>query len=520
MAEEKKPFLSLDIMTTWVANFFAQGFNYVWEGLTERAKAITKEGAHGIMEDFLDVTPEDWDAKFADFKKLGLIDDNDIRVLNSLKGLPLVKQAGAMALLHAQLIGSYLANIMEARAGTMKQNMNRDYSPFAPPAREVMGAAFIAPEKTAEVRDAMRRSGISEEDIDLMFIATYRLYDENIIRTLWLRGEIDDDKLYERMRELGFTDTRTAELVKTWEVIPGIQDILYMVGKEAFEPDAIKLMGLSDEFPVEQVQWAKKQGLSEDWMKKYWYAHWDQPPIQMGLEMLHRKVIGEEELDMLFRTVETPPYWRGKIKEIAYNVLTRVDTRRMHKLGVLTEDELVSVYEDQGYSRENAVRMTKFTIQFNQETERELTKTEILTSYKAEAMPKDAALALLEKLNYPETEASYLLAFEDYKREKDYKADMVKIIGERYEKRLIDKTKVRQDLGVLNLQGREIELLIAKWELNLMKDVKFPSKADLDKFYKNKIISEDEYSHQMDLLGYGALYIDWYRQLINVTMKG
>jgi len=53
MEEEKKPFLSLDIMTTWVANFFAQGFNYVWEGLTERAKAIAKEGAHGIMEDFL-----------------------------------------------------------------------------------------------------------------------------------------------------------------------------------------------------------------------------------------------------------------------------------------------------------------------------------------------------------------------------------------------------------------------------------------------------------------------------------
>jgi len=520
MEEEKKPFLSLDIMTTWVANFFAQGFNYVWEGLTERAKAIAKEGAHGIMEDFLDVTPEDWDAKFADFKKLGLIDDNDIKVLQSLKGLPLARQSAAMLLLHSGLMTSYLANIVEARGGTMIQNMNRDYSPLAPQAREVMPAAFIAPEKTAEVRDAMRRSGLSEGDIDLMFLSVYRIYDENVIRTLWLRKEIDDNKLYERMRELGYTDTRTAELVKTWEVIPGIQDILYMVAKEAFEPDAIELMGLGDEFPAEQVAWGEKQGISEFWMKKYWYAHWDQPPIQMGLEMLHRKVIGEEELDMLFRTVETPPYWRGKIKEIAYNVLTRVDSRRMHKVGVLKDDELVSVYEDQGYSNENAIRMAKFTIQYNQEKERELTKTEILSSYKAEAMPRDAALALLIKLNYPELEADYLLTFEDYRREKDYRADMVKIIGERYKNRLIDQIKVRSALGELNLKGREIELLITQWNLNLMKDVKFPSKADLDKFFKKGIIDENEYSRQMDLIGYGAMYIDWYRQSIKSTMGG
>ncbi|KKM63231.1 hypothetical protein LCGC14_1513480, partial [marine sediment metagenome] len=47
MEEGKTPFMSLSIMTTWVANFFTQGFNFVWEGLTERAKAIAKGGAHG-----------------------------------------------------------------------------------------------------------------------------------------------------------------------------------------------------------------------------------------------------------------------------------------------------------------------------------------------------------------------------------------------------------------------------------------------------------------------------------------
>ncbi len=518
MEEGKTPFMSLSIMTTWVANFFTQGFNFVWEGLTERAKAIAKEGAHGIFEDFLDVTPADWDAKFEDFKKLGLIDDNDIKVLQSLKGLPLAKQSAAMLLLHSGLITSYLSNILEARAGTMIQNMNRDYSPLPAQPREVMAAAFIAPEKTAEVRDAMRRSGLSEGDIDLMFLSVYRLYDENIIRILWLRKEIDDSKLYERMRELGYTDTRTAEVVKTWEVIPGIQDILFMVAKEAFEPDAVELMGLEDEFPVSQLQWAEKQGISEFWMRKYWSAHWQQPGIEMGLEMLHRKVINEEELDMLFRTVETPPFWRGKIKQIAYNVLTRVDTRRMHKMGVLDDEELISVYEDQGYSRKNAVRMAKFTVLYNQEKERELTKTEVMTSYRAEAMTKEAALALLQKLNYPETEALYLLTFEDYKREKEYREDMVKIIGERYQTRLIDKTKVRAELGQLNLKGRETELLITKWDLKLMKDVKFPSKSDLDKFLRKKIINEDEYTRQMDLIGYGTMYIDWYKQSLRNTM--
>ncbi|GAI84798.1 unnamed protein product, partial [marine sediment metagenome] len=76
-------------------------------------------------------------------------------------------------------------------------------------------------------------------------------------------------------QELGYTDTRIKEIIQAWSIIPGPADILHMVAKEAFEPDAVKLMGLEDEFPTEQVSWLAKQGLSEFWAMKYWASHWE-----------------------------------------------------------------------------------------------------------------------------------------------------------------------------------------------------------------------------------------------------
>ena len=81
-----------------------------------------------------------------------------------------------------------------------------------------------------------------------------------------------------------------------------------MVAKEAFEPDIYTTLGLDEEFPSEQVKWLEDQGISEEWARKYWIAHWDQPSIGQGFEMLHRGVIGPATLDMLFRAIEIPSF--------------------------------------------------------------------------------------------------------------------------------------------------------------------------------------------------------------------
>ncbi|GAI67682.1 unnamed protein product, partial [marine sediment metagenome] len=260
----------------------------------------------------------------------------------------------------------------------------------------------------------MKRGGISDEDIDLAFLASYRLYTEMDIRTLWLRGVLNDDQMFMRMRELGYTDTRIKEIIQGWPIIPGPTDLFHMVAKEAFEPDAISLMGLADEFPEDQVEHLEKQGVSREWALRYWYAHWDQPSIGMGYEMLHRGVIDLDTLDMLYRTIEIPPFWREKLTKIAYSPYTRVDVRRMHDLGILTDEQLMKSYMDLGYDEEHATNMMKFTIAYNRSHDKELTKSQIISGYNDKLLTREDASELIISLEYTEAQTEYLLTLEDY----------------------------------------------------------------------------------------------------------
>lgn len=370
----------------------------------------------------------------------------------------------------------------------------------------------------------MKESGFDDDDIDLFFLSRYRLYDEGNIRILWLRGVLSDDEMFMRMRELGYTDTRIKEVIQGWSVIPGPNDLFHLVAKEAFEPDMIERMGYADEFPAGQVEWLTKQGISEEWAKKYWYAHWETPSIQAGYEMLHREdpdrpgqsIIDESELDMLYRTVEIPPYWRSRLTKIAYQPYTRVDVRRMHDMGVLNDAQLIQSYKDLGYDQEHAEKMAEFTVRYNQGADKELTRGQILTGYKEKILIRQDAMTLLTDLDYSEAQAEYYLLTEDYKEAKDLQDDLLTNIKDRFQNNFADEFETRSRLNSLNLTGERIAILMDKWKIKKLIDVKLPSKSDLDKFLAAKIITLDIYRIEMDRLGYSFKYIEWYEKLSGI----
>jgi hypothetical protein len=345
------------------------------------------------------------------------------------------------------------------------------------------------------------------------------LYDENTIRELYWRKIIDSDKVYERMRELGYTDTRIREITQSWSLIPGPQDLLTMVAHEAFEPDSIKKMGLDEEFPEEQSEWLEKQGLSRYWQMKYWISHWEQPSLEMGYEMLQRGVIDRETLDFLFRTVEIPRYWRDKLLAIAYTPYTRVDARRMHKLGVLSDEELVKAFKDIGYDDEHAQKMAEFTKKANQAAERDLSKGEVLTGFSDGIISRDQALEFLRRLGYDENESRYILDMQEYKDKKSIATTLQSAIQTQYQKRLISRSEAQRQLDELNLPSAQVQALLAKWDASMGEADQLPSKTDLDNFFMARIINEDLYRSELRKLGYGSDYIEWYTQLAKGKRK-
>jgi len=510
-----------------VSEFFGEGFRKTWTGFSEilpETIANFFKKAAGGWQDFTDL---DFLRSLVFFEKQGLVDMDDMKAMyNFADQTPLLKPF-ILAFFSISLLMVIVKGKISVLGGTFIQKQNALHSPNPPSPSDILQGAFIAPEKTGEIRDRMKASGLSDDDIDLMFLARYRLYNEDYIGRLYLRGEITEPQMYERLREHGYTDTRIRELKKLWEVIPSIQDIIYMSGKEAFEPDIIEHIGLDAEFPGSQVEWANKQGISKDWMLKYWYAHWMQPSIQQGYEMLHRQdsdrpgqtIITKEELDMLYRIVEIPPFWRDKLTKIAYMPYTRVDTRRMHAVGVISDEELIWSYRDQGYDIEHATKMAEFTIRYNMESEKEITKSNVLAAYREKAIDAATTKTLLLDMAYTEVSINFMLAYEDYSQEKDFQDDLIDNIRDKYQNNLIDKKKALSELGVLNLAAKQVSLLMDKWEIKVYKNRKLPSKTDLSKWLMAKVIDDDNFKWRMEQLGYPYDQIRHYLDYIKKTKK-
>jgi len=383
-------------------------------------------------------------------------------------------------------------------------------TPHPAPVEALVRAMIIDPGRATENRAHLKKHGYSDEHIDNIILAQYRTVDEGTLRMLYLRGIIDESRLYERMRELGYTDTRIREIVQTWEVIPGPQDLFTMVAKEAFEPDIYTRLGLADEFPTEQVEWLEKQGISRAWAEKFWIAHWDQPSIGQGFEMLHRGVINLDELDLLFRAVEIPSYWRDRLTQIAYSPYTRVDVRRMHDLGILSDEDLVRAYLDLGYDAEKALNMANFTIRYNASHEKELTRSSILESFREGLISRSEASGLLTDQGYSDHLADYYLTLEEYGQAKDTQKQIIDNIRDEYLLNIRSATAARDDLLRLGLQGDKVTALVDSWSLDRFKYQVLPSKGEIDRFLVKGIIDENHWREIMSRHGYTPEHIGWY----------
>lgn len=461
-------------------------------------------------------TEENIDKGFQRWVDMGLLDENGVEVLKGY--INDNEKAGPLVYLGIYLLlgKTWLTANMDSIGGDYAKKIRAQWSPASPANAEVLRAAFVDPDHTTAVRKVMRENGLSEEDIDLIFLANYALYDPATVRSLFFRGELSERQVYMRLNEMGYTNTRVQEMIKTWDIIPPIADIITMYAKEAFEPEIIQKIGLGDEFPREGVEWAQKHGLSEDWLKKYWYAHWDQPSIQMGFQMLHRGVIDWETLDMLFRIVEIPPFWRDKLNQIAYTPYTRVDVRRMHLLGVISDEELKQAYQDLGYDDTKSDKMVDWTILYNRGSEKDLTRSQIEAAYRKRAIIEVDARMMLVDLGYSRDEAAFMTDLIDFDEDQKHEDALIENIKTAYLLRIVNRVDTVNNLNGLALPAKRIDFLMETWDLHMVETKKLPSKTDLDKFYRKDLITQDEYKEDMRNLGYSERHIDLYAALIEL----
>jgi hypothetical protein len=177
---------------------------------------------------------------------------------------------------------------------------------------------------------------------------------------LWNRGEIGEDDVDRGLRQSNLKP----EWFETYKAlryfVPSVADLVRMAVREVFTPAIRSEYGLDDDFPEAFAAEGAKRGLSPEWARAYWAAHWELPSIEQGYRMLHRGEIDDADLDTLLRTKDVMPYWRERLKSISHLVPGRVDLRRMFRAGTIDRGGVLEGYKRLGYTAEDAELLTSF----------------------------------------------------------------------------------------------------------------------------------------------------------------
>lgn len=381
--------------------------------------------------------------------------------------------------------------------------------PFRLPFNIVLPAARRHPDKQAGLYNGLFDQGWTRDQIDLATEVAQQRASLDQYLLLYVRGELSFDQAKAELVKQGWANEDVELVQRLTQIIPGVQDLITMAVKEAFNEQFAQLTNTDSEFPGEFGIWAAKQGLSQEWAKRYWRAHWQLPSAQMGFEMLHRGIISKTDLDALLKALDYAPYWRDKLTGISYNPYTRVDIRRMYNIGVIDRDGVKRSYLDIGYDDTHAENLTKLTTSLAEDVDKQATLSQVLEFYTRGILSKSEAIDYILSLDYPKELATLYLTDADLKKSDATKAKRIVPIHKLYVGGEIGYAQASTRLTALGYTGGEIQQYLDDWSLERESKVDRPSASQLEGLLRQDIIQESDYRTGLEALGYQNNVIDW-----------
>lgn len=360
--------------------------------------------------------------------------------------------------------------------------------------------------------------------VTLTKIARPRISEGELL-AYWLRGKVGTDEMRGELGARGWLPFDIEAFIELSARIPGASDLIGMAVREAWNEEVSARFKYDEDFPPEFADSLAKQGLSAEWAKRYWRAHWNLPSVTQAFEMFQRLRPGrsenpftEEDLTKFLRTADYPEFFRARLTEIAYQPLTRVDVRRMYATGTLTIDQVRDAYRDLGYNEKNADLLTDFTTKFEKNEERGLTREAIVGAYKRGLRTRDQAVEGLKALGYDDDNADFWLDLADYDIQNEVTDAKLEAIHQKYLNGMLDETTVYNQIGPLNLPSERVTVILDLWNVQRSNRVNQPSRGELDDFMRRDIIEMDDYKDLLAKLSYTPVVIDYFSRRITDIM--
>lgn len=371
-------------------------------------------------------------------------------------------------------------------------------------------AKWLDPATFGLAKEDLQDQGWSDERIKVAEMVAQSRLGVGDLLTLWRRKELPSMDFLARAQRIGFDINEISELKKATEGIPGPADLVLMQLREAWRDDVAERWGYDVGDITQFSEWMEKQGLSADWAKRYWRAHWVIPSAAQGFEMMWRGVISDDELRELLVINDLAPGWIDNLMQVARPVPGRIDRRYAYREGEIGWQELFDLYKMDGYTDTWAMILANTTAKMAVSEAKGLTRSAIEKAYRKRRLARNEAVAMLGEIGISEDIANFYLSQVDADRSDDLLDRRVDAVGKQFVVGDLNETQARNELASLQVLSAEIAVYLEEWSIARGTKTKRPTRSNLERFFMDGVIEPGEYRDQMDRLGYSDLYIDWY----------
>lgn len=424
----------------------------------------------------------------------------------------------------------------------------------------------------------MRKQGISKENADTIYVNAMSFMSVNELVSLYYRGAITDKAqlykeanmvsvpqgyvdrvitLFEQLiptstaielwrrnvlpegwrdyfddaRRAGWTQERINALKDISYVIPNPQTlkqfIIHNVDDDAF---AAKY-GLDTGITQEYFDRAKMLGYTEADAKRIYRTEWAFPQLFILRTMYAAGEVSETDFRTILGATGMAPYFVDALSKSLAPKLTLADIKDLYKYQVISADEIVAKLEDIGIagslaeqyktlwiaSVKLAAPVDQTAAQTKAATVKGLSEGIIKENYIDGAITRDQASAYLKEIGYAEEEISLNLNVWDITIKKATVTQTIAAIKEEAKARTISLNDAIIAIQQLDLSPAQVAQYTTEVEQYMTAKTKTPTLAEVTKWFKDGLLTTQEYVNGLELLGYASQWIPYYLVAAGMT---
>ena len=325
---------------------------------------------------------------------------------------------------------------------------------------------------------------------------------------LWRRGIIKPDALYNLAHFLGYPVAHLESAIQISEFYPSARDLIDFAVREAFEPDEFLFIHDENSIPEPFIEYGKTVGLTDEWIKKFWHSHWRLLSVGQILDGFHRGLITEPVLLDYLRRLDYTESDRKLLMNMSYNLMTRVDVRRVFENGLMSSMDLYNYYGKLGFSDNDKMLLTQLAKQVRFIETKDL-RALYIEQFEQGFLTESEIRKNLSNTGLDSDEISMYLEFSNSQKELEFKSEIKKQIELRFYEGIIDYDELIEQLRGLGVSNREIERVERNASLFNFRKPKLLTMAELKRYLKKNIISIDKFVYHALRLGLSIEHIEW-----------